>query len=212
MRFISISKTALILIIPFLIFIGVASQIAFDKQFYAEKFSKYGINAPEAEAINDATVDFVSGKKNELPDSYNEREKQHLHDVRDFAKAGRIIFYFFAILFSSVLLASFLALKAENQASFLGGIIAYGGALTIGIAALLLAMAGLNFSPAFESFHKIFFEQGTYTFDPQNEVIVNLYPEKLFMDLGLRILKWVLYSSGAITIIGIFMIKRNKKN
>lgn len=212
MGFLSISKTLLILIVPFLIFLGSASQIAFDKNFYAEKFSEYGINVPEAEAINDATVDFVSGKKNEPPGLYNEREKQHLQDVRDLAKAGRAMFYFFAVLFSSLLLASFLALKAGNPANFLGGIIAYGGALTMGIAALLLAMAGLNFAPAFESFHKIFFERGTYTFDPQNEAIVNLYPEKLFMDLGLGILKWVLFASAVITIIGMFLIKKNKKN
>lgn len=213
MRFLSISKTALILIIPFLIFLGAASNAAFDKQFYTNKFFEYRINVPEAEAINGATVDFVSGNKDELPGVYNEREKRHLHDVRNVAKAGRMIFYFSAILFASLLLASFLVIKpGKNLANFTGAIFAYGGALTIAVAALLLAAAGLNFGPAFESFHRLFFEQGTYTFDPQNEIMVRLYPEQLFMDLGLRILKLALFVSVVIAMTGMFLINRNKKN
>ena len=211
MGFLAISKLVLALILPFLIFLGVANQIAFDKQFYANKFYEYGINVPEAEAINVDTVDFVSGKTNELPDIYNEREKQHLLDVKNIVRISRLTLYSLTILFISLFLASVFVIKMNNDlANFAGKVLSYGGILTTGLASLLFVMISLNFQASFSSFHDLFFRQGTYIFDPANEMIVRLYPEELFMRLGLRIAKWVLFVSAVIIIIGIFLIVKTK--
>lgn len=215
MGFLAVSKILLILSIPFLIFLGAASQIALDKSYYSSKLPEYGINFTEADSLNEETIDFVSGKNNELPDVYNEREKQHLQDVKNAVKISKIMLYAFALLSVSLILASAFILKSNSHtANFTGKALAYGGILTIGLAALLIVLISLNFTSAFESLHKLFFRQGTYTFDPENEIIVRLYPEQLFMDIGLKILKWVLLLSAFLATLGIFLIfkSKSKKN
>jgi uncharacterized membrane protein len=93
---------------------------------------------------------------------------------------------------------------------FTGRILAYGGLLTTALAVLLFLLINLNFSSAFDSFHKLFFQQGTYTFDSQNEIIVNLYPEEAFMGLGLRISKWVFIASAISMSVGTSLIAKAK--
>lgn len=215
MRFLAVSKVLLMLTIPFLIFLGAANLIALDKSYYTSKFSEYGMNIPKANFLNEKTIDFVSGKNDELPNVYNEREKQHLVDVRNIVKISRMVLYSSMLLFISFLLASALIIRMNrNLANFIGKVLAYGGILTIMLAALLIFLINLNFTSAFESFHKLFFQQGTYTFDTANEMIVRLYPEQLFIDLGLRILKWVLLLSAFLVIFSIFLIfkSKSKKN
>lgn len=215
MRFLSISKIMLVLIVPFLIFLAAASSIAFDKSYYAGKLSEYGANIPGANSLNEKTINFVSGKGNELPDVYNERERQHLADVKDIVKKLRISLYFLMGTFISLfLVSSLIAGINDTLANFAGIVFTYGGFLTIGLAAVLLILINLNFPPAFDFFHRLFFQQGTYTFDSANEVIVRLYPEEFFMDAGLRISKWVLFVSAISIIAGTFLIftSKSKKN
>jgi integral membrane protein (TIGR01906 family) len=215
MGFLSISKAVLVLIIPFLIFLGAANLIAFDKQYYARKMPEYWTGIPDANFLNEKTIDFIAGKSDDLPDAYNGRERQHLQDVRNAVKISRAMLYAFALLSISLVLASKFILKSgSHMANFTGKALAYGGILTAMLAGLLLVLISLDFASAFESFHKLFFRQGTYTFDPAKELIVNLYPEQIFMDIGLKILKWALLLSAFLATLGVFLIfkSKSKKN
>ena len=69
----------------------------------------------------------------------------------------------------------------------------------------------LNFPPAFDFFHRLFFQQGTYTFDPANEVIVRLYPENLFVDLGIVISRNIMLASAAIILAGSCLLFKSKR-
>lgn len=213
MGFLTVSKVLLILTIPFLIFLIAANQLGFDKSYYTSKISEYQIlkNVPEAISLNEKTIDFVSGNKDALPEQFNEREKQHLIDVRNAVKISRILLYILIFLFMLLLILSIHQLKSNNLIkNFAGKILAFGGLLTIVIAALLFIFINFNFSSTFEMFHIIIFEQGTYTFDPSRELLVNIYPEQLFMDLGLRISKAVIFMSTAIIAIGLFLLKSKR--
>ena len=67
------------------------------------------------------------------------------------------------------------------------------------------------FPLTFESFHGLLFEKGTYVFDPAKEMLVRLYPEQIFMDLGVRISKMVFFTSLVFIAIGIFLMVKSKK-
>jgi uncharacterized membrane protein len=118
------------------------------------------------------------------------------------------------LLILLLLTSAFILKFGSSLANFIGKVLAYGGLLAIGASALLSILVNLNFSSAFDSFHTLFFMQGTYTFDHAKEVMVNLYPGQFFMDLGLRISKWVIFVSAISTVAGIFLIakSKNKKN
>ena len=95
--------------------------------------------------------------------------------------------------------------------NFFGDVLLYGGLLTIISSAILFLLMIFDFAAAFESFHVLFFEKGSYVFDPSKEMLVRIYPEDLFMDLGLRIMKFVLLISPIITFTGKFLITKTKK-
>ncbi|MBI2656249.1 DUF1461 domain-containing protein [Candidatus Woesearchaeota archaeon] len=167
MKFVAISKILLVLILPFLIFLIALNFAGFDMAFYEKKFLEYKVQqeVPEASSLNEKIIDFLRGKNNELPNEFNEREKQHLWDVRKIVSASTIALYAFIALFI-----------------------------------LLLVI----------SFHRLFFEKGTYVFDPAKEMIVKLYPEQIFTDLGISISKWVILSSGAVILLGLFLSLKSK--
>ena len=217
MKFLTISKIFLIFIFPFVLVLLALDFASFDESFYKEKFSEYGIekNISDAVLLHEKVISFVTGESIGLPIEFNEREKQHLLDVRKLVNIFKIALYICIISFFSLIFISLKILKSKKKiTNFIGNVFLFGGLLTILLAGILFFLIISDFSNTFESFHNLFFEKGTYVFNPANEIIVRIYPEQLFMDLGIRISKAVIFASLIITIIGIFLIysSKNKKN
>ena len=214
MGFLTISKFLMILILPFVLFLLVLNVVGFNNSFYREKFSKYGVDG-NISSLHEKVINFVKGENQELPNEFNERERHHLLDVRKAIGVSTILLYIAIILFILLLIFSTFTLKINNYiTNFVGKVLVFGGFLTVTLAAALFLLINYDFSSTFESFHKLLFQQGTYTFDPAKEMIVNLYPEELFMDLGIRISKWVIISAVIIILIGLVLLfkSKNKKN
>ncbi len=214
MKLLTLAKFILILIVPFLIALVVLQSVAFSNSFYNEEFSKYNVqqNVPDALPLHERVMNFLKGNTNELPDSFNEREKEHFWDVRGASQFLSILMYSLIIIFIILLLASSFALKVNNFiVNFAGKVLVFGGILTLVLAAVLFFLINSDFSSGFESFHKLFFTGGTYTFDPAKEIIVRLYPQQLFQDLGIKISGWVIAISILIIFIGTYFLFRTKK-
>ncbi|MBI2657723.1 DUF1461 domain-containing protein [Candidatus Woesearchaeota archaeon] len=216
MKFITISKFLLIIILPVLLFLLVLSLAGFNDSFFQKQFDKYGISKsiPQSGLLHEMIINFVKGNSGELPGQLNEREKEHLADVRNAVRVSTIILYILITLFVMLLIASSFVLKFNSYImNFAGKVLVFGGFLTIVLAAALFFLIYFDFDAAFESLHVSLFRQGTYTFDPAKEMIVRLYPEELFMDLGLRISKGVFFASAAVIVIGmLLMLKSGKKD
>ena len=210
MRFLLFSSVFLILALPLLIFLSVARFASLDDGFYKEKLSEYNVKQ-DAFNLHQKIIDFVKGKSNSIPSELNEREKQHLFDVRGILNIATILLYLFIALFALLLISSAFILKVNNYIiNFTGKIMVLGGLLTIILAATLLFLIKSDFSSTFESFHRLLFERETYTFDPATNMLVRLYPEQLFQDLGLRISKGVLVSSAIFIVLGAFLLFKSK--
>ncbi len=211
--FLTISKSLMIVILPFLIFLIALKLSAFDEPFYRHKFTQYGVqrNLPEAVELHEKVVKFVKGASDGLPNEFNEREKQHLWDVRRIAKILKATFYIIIFLFLFLSISSAAMLKSNNRImNFVGRVLIFGGALTVAIAMALLFFISFDFPSAFDAFHKLLFKSGTYVFDPTTEIIVRLYPEQIFMDLGLRIASITIPASVFLIAIGIFLMLKSK--
>ena len=109
---------------------------------------------------------------------YNEREVQHLVDVKEvmgkaFA-AERI-----SILICCVALAWLLLVSRERKAALTavvtGCIVLWGMAFVIGVA------AATNFDLFFAQFHRLFFAEGTWTFYV-TDTLIQLFPLRFWMD------------------------------
>ncbi len=207
-------KILLIILAPFMIFLSEIQLAGFNDSFYKKEFLKYGVqaNVPEALELHKSVMNFIKGESDYLSNSFNDREKRHLHDVRKLVLLSKAALYLLISLVGILIILS--ARKMEKRGDleqFIGKILLFGGLLTVAIAVLLLLLINSNFSYSFESFHKFFFQAGTYAFDPESEIIVKIYPERLFMDLGLRIAKFVAIVSFIFMIIGAFLLVRSKK-
>jgi len=214
MKFLKISKILLISIFPFLVFLLLLHFTIFDGNFYKEKFLEYGIEKEISEPIHlhEKVIDFIKGKNYELPNNFNEREKKHLVDVRNAIRVSLIILYFLIILFVLSLAVSIFILKINNLIlNFVGKVLLLGALLTIALATILFFVISTDFSTTFGSFHRLFFEKGTYIFDPAKEIIVKLYPEQLFMDLGIKISKRVLMISIIVALFGLLLLGKSKR-
>jgi len=219
MKFLTASKILMIALVPILIFLIVLNFAGFDPSFYQEKSSEYDVQnkVPEAVSLNEKVFNFIMGKSNKLPAEFNEREKQHLWDVKNIVRISTIALYAFIALFALLLIASAFILKINNRIiNFMGKVLIFGGFLTVALSAALLFFINSDFAQTFESFHKLLFDKGTYVFDPAKEMIVRLYPEQFFLDIGIRVSKWIIISSAIIILLGAFLMlksksKKNKK-
>ena len=158
MNLLKFSKFLLILILPILIFLISVDFVAFNDSFYAKKFNEYGVKSqiPEAEALHSKVMDFITGKSNTLPSIFNEREKQHLADVRMLVRNLNIAVYLVLVLFVMLLVIfGFLLRDEEHIAGFIGKTLVSGGILTIIISIVLLLLALFSFASAFDFFHRI---------------------------------------------------------
>lgn len=216
MKFLTISKIVLSIVLPIALFLLVLDFAVFDESFYKKEFSDYEVqkNVPNAVLLHESVINFINGKNINLPSEFNNREKQHLLDVRKTANIFKIALYTGIILFLSL---SFFPLKIlkpkRNKMKFIGDVFLLGGSLAILLAGILFFLLNSNFAGTFESFHRLFFEAGTYVFDPSKEIIVRIYPEQLFMDLGIRISELFVLASLILVFFGILLkyMPKNKK-
>lgn len=214
MKFLTIAKFLLIIVLPVLLFLLVSNFVGLDNSFYQQKFSEYQTEekVPNASSLHEKVMNFIRGKSNTLPEEFNEKEQNHLWDVRKIISTSTILLYLMIILFVLLLAISSFTIKVNNQiTNFVGKVLVFGGFLTIVLGLILFLFINSDFSTAFESFHKTLFQKGTYAFESK-ELIVNLYPEQLFMELGLRISIWTIVSAVMLLLIGAFFMLKSKKN
>ncbi len=185
----------------------------FSDSFYAEKFKEYNVQEDVGNAwlLHEDLMDFVQGKNDEVPKGFNERETKHLWDVRRIISTFKTVLNILIFSFVLLLVISSALLKDDSQIiSFTGKVLLFGGTLTLALAVILFLLISSYFASTFESFHTLLFEKGTYLFDPAEEMIVRLYPEQLFEDLGAKISKGVIFASVAATASGFALTLKSK--
>ena len=212
MRPILLSKIFLIILLPLIIVLLALKLTIFDDRFYEQKFLEYGVKERinNTSSIHGEVIKFISGESNYLPKNFNEREKSHLSDVRKIIHHFTILLYSLMLLFVILLIVSIrITLKFNNSMGcFVGKIMFFGGTLTIVISLILLLVINSDFSSFFSLFHKSLFEEGTYLFDPSKEIIVNLYPQQLFLDIGIIASRNIFIVSLITALVGAFTLFR----
>ncbi|HXG40994.1 MAG TPA: DUF1461 domain-containing protein [Candidatus Limnocylindrales bacterium] len=145
-----------------------------------------GLTRPEVRTVTEAIVaDLVVG-----PPAFDvtirgepvlgERERAHMRDVR------AVLVGFAAT--AAVALAGLLAtwLVTRGGAAFWAAV-RLGASVVAGAVVALGALVVVAFDLAFELFHRVFFPPGTYTFDPRTERLVQLFPERFWVETSVGI-------------------------
>lgn len=138
-----------------------------------------GLTLAEMTAVDDQLANYLSGDGNALDAApFNETEKLHMADV--FRLFGLLRTVRNVLLGASVaLLAAGLWLSRGKGALF--------GSLA-GLALLILPLcvlgiwAAIDFTHAFESFHRALFSNDLWQLNPETDLLIRLLPERFFSD------------------------------
>jgi len=123
---------------------------------------------------------------------FNARERGHMADVR----TVWLVFLALAAFAAIVLVVA--RARAGDRARYWRAVASGAIVLAVGTIAVGISFA-LLFDTAFELFHQLFFAQGTYTFDPRSERMVQLFPYSFWTEtsvaiaivvLGLAVATW----------------------
>lgn len=111
---------------------------------------------------------------------FDERERAHMADVR------RVVlgFYAFVLAGAAILLIAGFASRGARwfwRAVGTGAKLLVVGTIAVGSAFLLF------FDPAFALFHQLFFAEGSWTFDPASDRLVQLFPYQLWTETSVAI-------------------------
>ena len=108
----------------------------------------------------------------------NERERGHMRDVRT-------VFVGLWVLTGAALIVLGLAALLDRQHFWRG---VRRGAAVLAVGVVILGVVGLvAFDALFETFHRLFFAGGTYTFDPSTDRLVQLFPFVFWQETAMAV-------------------------
>lgn len=184
-----------------------------DYRFYEKEYVKYNVTESlqmSLEDVMDVTeymMDYLIGREGELSvetevdgksqDFFNEQDRLHMADVRNLFLGGLKLRNVFAVT-AFVLFAALVFMKADMKKLLLK---AYGIAMAVfaAVLAFLGAAFTVDFTKCFTIFHKMFFTNDLWLFDPDTDYMIRMLPESFFSDMVIRI---VLVFVGSLFILG----------
>ena len=178
--------------------IGTVNYVCFDRNFYSYEFKKLNISASSSIAFDDLVnsmdvlLDYLRGDRNDMivygtvdneyREIFNQREKDHMVDVRDlYHNTNRVMIT--AAITSAVILAISLFKHYEDILSAIYH--AYRNVLLILM--IILASIGLlcwlDFNSFWTQFHLLFFRNDLWLLNPKTDLLIRMVPEAFFLDL-----------------------------
>jgi integral membrane protein (TIGR01906 family) len=164
---------------------------------YLEIEEKTGMSREEIVKNYNYVIDYlISPKKQEfsLPSMpYSQYGKIHFKDVKD-------IFTFFDIMLIVTGIISLLGLYVNIKNKKMDFLRKTSSMLIILPVTLLISFF-INFDRAFIIFHKIFFRNEYWQFDPELDPIINILPQEFFYYSALLIVILIIISSAALRLL-----------
>ncbi|MBI5398066.1 DUF1461 domain-containing protein, partial [Candidatus Woesearchaeota archaeon] len=211
-----------------------AKAVALDENFIHREFEKVGSYDRVEKKMADEESGYLLGylrfgSGTIQTDFFNEREKDHLIEVRRLFQQGNSLLTMGLIVFGAGIAALLVLHKRVKglskeelrvrigkyvfdmkHFSVLVAVIVMLGALLANVIALLLTAALFNFETSFTVFHILSFERDTWMLDASDNLI-KLFPEQFWADAAARVVTWSLLYTNALLILAIFLYRVTAK-
>lgn len=176
-----------------IIFLSGFAQLIFDEEFYLKEHEKNNVPLRESTEMTDNLISYLQGKADLI--FFNEREREHLEDVKNLVFKGFIVHFSLIALFLVLLVF----LYDKDFTKNLSKILTISSLIVIGFSVVSFVLSKY-FNYFFIKFHHIFFDNDLWLLDPETDMLILLLPEQFFVDfvfnVFLRILTMALIMLG----------------
>ncbi|HBO34686.1 MAG TPA: TIGR01906 family membrane protein [Anaerolineaceae bacterium] len=160
------------------------------------KWSDYAVSY----LTNDQGIEYLgnlqdeTGQKMFMPD-----ELSHMEDVKLVVTTASTVWY----VLGGLSIAIFIWFVIMRQWESIRKVLNAGGWLTIGLLGALLVFLAVSFDKLFEYFHRLLFQDGTWTFS-QSSTLIRLFPFEFWRDAFILVI-------GLAFLIGFFLVLMTQK-
>jgi len=166
--------------------------------------NKETYNTIEDQETNDKILDYYKDKGNLDNTELNQREKEHLADVKSVLYSIKSFNFF---LLSLIIILLFALFSIYGKEANLGKVLITTGITSIILIGTFLIAILINFNATFTLMHKLLFKPGTWLFDTQTELLTKIYPIEFFSSFGTSLVMNIAITSIVIIILGIIIKK-----
>ena len=194
---------AMLLVIFALLITGFQLAVYGDSHygFYKKEYEKYRVTddlnmkIDNVMAVTEHMMAYLIGKEEKLSivtdvdgehqDFFNEQDRLHMADVRNLFLGG-LKLRNYAVILATILMIVLMAKKADFRRlvpqGYLQALFVY-----LILAAILGVAMSIDFTSCFTLFHKLFFTNNLWIFDPETDYMIRMLPEGFFSDMVIRV-------------------------
>lgn len=219
---------AMLLVIFALLITGFQLAVYGDSHygFYKKEYEKYRVTddlnmkIDNVMVVTEHMMAYLIGKEEKLSivtdvdgehqDFFNEQDRLHMADVRNLFLGG-LKLRNYAVILAIILMIVLRAKKADFRRlvpqGYLQALFVY-----LILAAILGVAMSIDFTSCFTLFHKLFFTNNLWIFDPETDYMIRMLPEGFFSDMVIRVgvIFIVLLAVPGVTAV-VYSWKRKKK-
>jgi len=171
--------------------------------FYRAEYEKLkrpeaiGISQQELMEVTEALLDYIRGRKPDLKVRavikgqeryvFNEREIAHMVDVRELFMKGYRLRTILIVVSVFLLIVLYMLTKKDMVRWLLKAHLLLLAFLAV-VGGILFWLINQDFTPYWNYFHYIFFDNDLWLLDPQVDILIQIVPEQFFFDIVTRIM------------------------
>ncbi len=202
---------------------AAARGIAGNGKLLAAKMLHYAppeaslLPAEEYAGVGEMTAGYLTGREEAFQYSWTDangntllafrpHEAEHMADCRGLIRLAETLAWWLGGAGLALIAAGILLRKYRRHT---GNGMLWGLGTAAGTCAALLVWGLVNFNGLFITFHLLAFTNDGWLLDPRTDLLIRLMPETFFIDLGTRVLVWMLAAAAAAGIAA-FLLRRKK--
>jgi integral membrane protein (TIGR01906 family) len=204
--------------VPIYLLLVSVEYCSFNERFYEREFEKNNIakrtsiSEGDLRIIGRAIIDYIKDDRHNLDvrvaslnneEVFKEEEKSHMLDVKRVYTYGFKLKDIILILIILIILLLFF----NNKKVLLEGLVGT-SIFSMVFVIILFLMISIDYYKYFTYFHKLFFEEGTWTFYEKESLLINILPLEFFQHITLKIIVMFLISSLLVSVISWTIKKR----
>lgn len=183
-----------------LVISGLEIAIYGDYGWYEKEYEKYQVltdlemEMSDALEVTEEMLSYLRGDREDLVvhttvdgrerEFFNEREKTHMEDVQAFFVGGLRLRRGAALIFLFVV--GLLVLTKGDWKKVLPRAFLISTGVLLAVTTGLSALISTDFDKYFTLFHEIFFDNDLWVLYPEQDLLIRMLPEGLFLDMAIR--------------------------